>query len=47
LSNLRGNIMYQNNTSRSLQSSFHFQVKMYWERHYCVSLVSCCLPLVE
>jgi hypothetical protein len=35
LSNLRGNIMYQNNTSRSLQSSFHFQVKMYWERHYC------------
>lgn len=30
--NLRGN----NATSRQLQSS-HFQIKMHWEQHYCVS----------
>ena len=47
MSNLRGSAMYQNDTFRSLES-FHFQVKMYWERSYCVSLfASCCASLNE
>lgn len=42
MTNLRGTSMYLNNTSRELGSS-HFQVKMHWERLYCVSLFVSCL----